>query len=54
MIISCKLATTEYGAETFFQSQLVYLALSYESFFVVVHLADKHFYVYYCGFIIMH
>ena len=24
MIIGCKLATTEYGAETFFQSQLVY------------------------------
>ena len=23
MIIGCKLATTEYGAETFFQSQLV-------------------------------
>ena len=27
MIISCKLATTEYGAETFFQSQLVNIKL---------------------------
>ena len=27
MIIGCKLATTEYGAETFFQSQLIYTVL---------------------------
>ena len=28
MIIGCKLATTEYGAETFFQSQLVIHSVS--------------------------
>ena len=31
MIISCKLATTEYGAETFFQSQLVLMIDDAES-----------------------
>ena len=29
MIIGCKLATTEYSAETFFQSQLVELDHTY-------------------------